>query len=55
MGCLCAEKDPGITGDLCGVNPCCLQGPDCSMSTLILVPEGPAESLGISPNAPGDW
>ena len=49
MGCLCSEKDPGITGDLCGANPCCLRGPDCSMSTLILVPEGPAESLGISP------
>ena len=34
MGCLCSEKDPGITGDLCGTKACCHQGPDCSMSTL---------------------
>ena len=39
----------GLLKSLCGANPCCLRGPDCSMSTLILVPEGPAESLGISP------
>lgn len=56
MGCLCSEKDPGIMGDLCGTKAYCHQGPDCSLSTLICVPEGPAESLGVFPScAPGDW